>query len=218
MTAAMTFARTDLGSTIGMAQGGSPSPLLVNPAPAPYLTSEQFQKLVAGHGGVFCQFREVADPIFEAMLEGETKFTRRPNVSLRLPAQGNPLARVLVRPGWDRWKKEIRPGMTAETVIERFATTGIVSDKPLPHVEVIVEISDTGPRRTMWSYQHGEEALELMAETMADFIEDPEGVFARSSDRCCLCGRRLTDEVSRGRGIGPECIQKYHLVYSATKC
>src|SRR4051794_30203026 len=116
MTEAMPFARNH--STIGMAQGGSPSPLLVNPAPSPYLTGEQIQKLVAGHGEVFCRFREVADPIFEAMLEGETKFTRRPNVSLRLPAQGDPLARVLVRPGWDRRKKEIRPGMTAETVIE----------------------------------------------------------------------------------------------------
>lgn len=25
---------------------------------------------------------------------------------------------------------------------------------------------------------------------------------------CCLCGRSLTDEISRAKGIGPECIKK----------
>jgi hypothetical protein len=32
-------------------------------------------------------------------------------------------------------------------------------------------------------------------------------VFARSHDSCCVCGRHLTDEQSRSRGIGPECIK-----------
>jgi hypothetical protein len=102
--------------------------------------------------------------------------------------------------------------------VERTATAGIICKKPLPHVEVAVEIDDEGPRWKRWGCENGHTALELIAGTMTDFIEDPEGVFARSADRCCLCGRSLTDEVSRGRGIGPECIQRYHLVYSATKC
>lgn len=43
--------------------------------------------------------------------------------------------------------------------------------------------------------------------TMEDYLRDPRAVLARSHDNCCCCGRRLTDELSRSRGIGPECIK-----------
>jgi hypothetical protein len=193
-------------------------PEMIDPASRLHLSHEQIQHLVASHSRVFSDFREIAEPIFDAMLEGESVFSRRPNVSLRLPVSGGLAARVLVRPGWDRRRKEIRSGMTAEMVIERVATAGIRCNIPLPHVEVAVEMSDKGPRWTLWTHDDGESALHLMVGTMAEFVEDPERVFARSSDRCCLCGRRLTDEVSRGRGIGPECIQKYHLAYTPSFC
>jgi hypothetical protein len=43
---------------------------------------------------------------------------------------------------------------------------------------------------------------------MRDFLDDHRTVFARSHDNCSCCGKALTDELSRSRGIGPECIKK----------
>ena len=42
---------------------------------------------------------------------------------------------------------------------------------------------------------------------MADFILDARTVFARSHGHCCCCGKGLRDELSRARGIGPECVR-----------
>ena len=211
----MTYAASHGEDSIDPARA---EPGTIHPATRPYLSHEQIQHLVAARGDTFSLFKGVVRPLFEAMLEEETEFSRGPNVSLRLPAQGTPAAWVLVRPCWDRRRKEVRSGMTAETVFERLATSGIGCGKPLPHVEVAVELGERNPRWTLWSHQHGEMALETMTGTMAEFVEDPAVVLARSSNRCCLCGRRLTDEVSRGRGVGPECIQKYHSAFSRTKC
>jgi hypothetical protein len=42
--------------------------------------------------------------------------------------------------------------------------------------------------------------------TAREMLLDDQGeVLARSRDRCCICGRKLTDELSCSRGIGPEC-------------
>jgi hypothetical protein len=38
---------------------------------------------------------------------------------------------------------------------------------------------------------------------------DPADVFGRQADKCCCCGRALTDVVSRTRGIGPECVRMF---------
>jgi hypothetical protein len=48
--------------------------------------------------------------------------------------------------------------------------------------------------------------------TVREFLDNPGAVFARSHDACCICGRTLTDELSRSRGIGPECILKLDVI------
>jgi hypothetical protein len=184
---------------------------------APRLTHDQISRLVGEHNEVFFLFREAVVPVFEAILSGKGRLTRRPSVSLRLPALGGPSARVLVTPGWDRRRKLVLPFIHAEFVVERIASAGIACKQPLPHAELAIDISEDGPRWRRWSTAFGASALDRMARTMSDYIESPEVVFARSADRCCLCGRGLTDEVSRGRGIGPECIEKYRSVHSTNK-
>ena len=52
------------------------------------------------------------------------------------------------------------------------------------------------------------EALNKFAETTKDFIFQPWLVFGRGKDRCCICSKPLTDEISRGRGVGPECLRQ----------
>lgn len=41
------------------------------------------------------------------------------------------------------------------------------------------------------------------------FLADPDAVFALSGANCVFCGRALTDEASRLRGIGPDCFEEY---------
>jgi hypothetical protein len=50
--------------------------------------------------------------------------------------------------------------------------------------------------------------LRRVVATVDSFVQDHRAVLARSHDHCCICGRVLTDELSRSRGIGPECIHK----------
>jgi hypothetical protein len=50
--------------------------------------------------------------------------------------------------------------------------------------------------------------LRRVLATVCSFNGDRRAVLARSHDHCCICGRGLTDELSRSRGIGPECIHK----------
>src|SRR6202453_2190578 len=56
-----------------------------------------------------------------------------------------------------------------------------------------------------WSYLRGQQAIEDFVALVAEFPRNPESVFARSPTHCCLCAKRLTDGISRSRGIGPEC-------------
>lgn len=41
------------------------------------------------------------------------------------------------------------------------------------------------------------------------FLDDPDAAFALSGANCVFCGRPLTDEASRLRGIGPDCFEEY---------
>jgi Family of unknown function (DUF6011) len=148
-------------------------------------------------------------PIFEALFVGTT---RRP--CLRVPSP--PDGWVLLRPG----KKQ--PVVVCEMVIERLLAFPHSCEKELPHVEMSVKISASGPRWNRWGCGEGlarsDAALERMVDVMRDFLIDPDAVFARSAGRCCLCQRLLKDEVSRGRGIGPECVQKYAGVCRSALC
>lgn len=172
-------------------------------------SNDQHQQLVESHHGVFMSFRDAVGPIFQALYSGTA---RRP--SLRLPSP--PDGWVMLRPGKNR------PVIVCEMVVERFLTYPYSCEKALPHVEISVEIGASGPRWKRWgcgeALGRSDAALERMVGVMQDFITDPDAVFSRSAGRCCLCQRALTDEVSRGRGIGPECVQKYAGISRTASC
>lgn len=50
-------------------------------------------------------------------------------------------------------------------------------------------------------------AVHEFVNTVKGFILFPWQIFERSKDHCCCCRKPLTDETSRSRGIGPECLQ-----------
>jgi hypothetical protein len=51
--------------------------------------------------------------------------------------------------------------------------------------------------------------LRTILDTAHDLLMDPADVFSRQADKCCCCGKALTEVVSRTRGIGPECIRMF---------
>ena len=58
-----------------------------------------------------------------------------------------------------------------------------------------------------WTYRYAPIAVHEFVNTANDFILFPWQIFSRSKDRCCCCGKRVTDDISRSRGIGPECLR-----------
>jgi len=69
--------------------------------------------------------------------------------------------------------------------------------------------------RTFVKVQTGDDLYPVrglaLAAVLAEITKDPEGAsrrYGREIGRCGVCGRTLTDEVSRSEGIGPRCKEK----------
>jgi hypothetical protein len=174
---------------------------------------EQANALLAGRGETVEAFRADAARLFFRMAEGRPPTPRRPNVSLRLIASGEPAAKLAVLPLWRRGRRF--PPTAGSLDCERMAV------EMLTERAVRVEEGDA----KNWSRPVGFELLpgesrvvRFCRETafddlgravgvLEDFLHDRRAVFARCHDHCCICGRRLTDEQSRARGVGPECVR-----------
>jgi hypothetical protein len=52
-------------------------------------------------------------------------------------------------------------------------------------------------------------AVDLVRSTLERFVGNPRKAFAISADGCGVCGRPLTDPLSREMGIGPECREQF---------
>lgn len=167
-------------------------------------------KALAGHQGLLSRFAAEMAQLFRSMEGEQVTHGRRPNISLRLIATGEPAAKLIVLPDWN----PIRKVMDLDWFICELLTENIVANSEGP---------DTGREwRQALSFGFGQdpprvgsirlegwgEDIGRAVETIRDFIEDRRSVLARARDHCAICGRPLTDELSRGRGIGPECIQK----------
>lgn len=64
-----------------------------------------------------------------------------------------------------------------------------------------------------WYHRFAPIAVHEFISTVSDFILFPWQIFSRSKDRCCCCGKWLTDDISRSRGIGPECLRSAALCF-----
>jgi hypothetical protein len=198
------------------------------------MTAEEFRKL-PGHerinfwsamrrageehfgefANVYTMFRLQMEPFFQALSKGVCEFARRPPISLRLMLLGEPLAKLSVLPLWhQRRKSNIIDCSTTigELLVEEKKT---VSGRSVVRWRRVLDFTlpkDGRPRCGRLGL-NGLHNLERIAGTIVAFVDDARGVLARNHDHCCICGRHLTDEVSRSRGIGPECIEKLDLLW-----
>lgn len=142
----------------------------------------------------------VASYFFKQEAEGKT-FTRRPPLSLTIPAAGDPIGWLIVYPGWDKKAKYLHHHhINIELMVER------VAGKPTSEMEIRIPCCMFIEPHS-WSILWGEEGISRVTEAASAFLHDPLATFTKAVGHCCICRHKLKDEVSKARGIGPECLR-----------
>ena len=151
---------------------------------------------------IFAAFEPLATALFDRMWDRTKKpCKRRPSISLRLLTGGDPPGKLVVLPACHVYHGERSidtQRMFYEFWTEQWTNGAVKWQRRL------------GFRRagvSSWYRSTGEADLRRCLDTMAAFVEDGRAVLARSNANCCICGKCLTDELSRSRGIGPECLR-----------
>jgi hypothetical protein len=133
-------------------------------------------------------------------------FTRKPNISLRLIADGTPAAKLLVLPAWQPHAKKLNcAALACELLTEEDVVSDGVSGKKWRR-RFAANLKPNDFWVNLVSLSAEQDALRVVG-TIGSFLNDWRAVLARCATHCCICGRALSDELSRGRGIGPECIK-----------
>ena len=147
------------------------------------------------------------------MRDGRTEFERRPNISLRLIADGDTPSKVIVLPGFHKGHNSSTL-LVQNHAIELLEQNTVKAKKDGVLVEgkqfqrrLTVKNHEDGPPDVGRIYPSALRDAHKVVGTIRDFLADRRAVLARNCDQCCICGRKLTDELSRSRGIGPECVQ-----------
>lgn len=171
-----------------------------------------WQDVLDSRAAVLSPLREYLSGYFGAADEPpEGGYKRRPNLGLRLGLEGGKT--LAIRPGW-------RPAS------RRRITGGWEVTRPgeLDPSRVELELLGPGrllathltpgrlyPGRVLLNMAKNREHLRLVADAAHAFLLDPMATFAAGgqADHCCSCGKPLSDEVSRTRGIGPECVKRF---------
>jgi hypothetical protein len=157
-------------------------------------------------------------PMAEKRLAEREKRHRRPNVSLRLLAEGNPPLKLITMP---QWRKEygVITGTTGGWLLEmmeRYESTiqhydanrnKTGEEKALRWRKSKLSFRESGTLGYSAVYGDFDRLMPRVTRLMRDFLSDKRKVLARSCDHCSICGKGLTDGLSRARGIGPECVK-----------
>jgi Family of unknown function (DUF6011) len=149
-----------------------------------------------------CRFREMLTAYFEQEQPVEV-LTRRPQIGFRLP-HGEYI--FSARPYWSARHKVIDPEIVLVEAL-RVALDDRGRHSATRKKVVCLTLGPMQSKWTSWNHVHGQDALDNCVEMVRYFVLRPQDVFRRASDHCCCCGRQLRDQLSRTRGIGPECLQ-----------
>ncbi|MEK6259016.1 MAG: DUF6011 domain-containing protein [Planctomycetota bacterium] len=151
--------------------------------------------------------RDICMAFFGSASEGKT-YARRPSLALRLPH--------------DDFVMVVKPTTRHEGGIVTVDQRGIVieclrrfDDRKSAKWLTVLVTSDV--RKLCWMRNEtlSIEAATALVEMAGFFAIDPFFVMEKNKDNCCCCGKGLTDEVSRARGIGPECLGRLNMFFSS---
>jgi hypothetical protein len=172
------------------------------------------------------KFYEMAVNYFQCKCLNKTNLERRPPVALCLR---DPDHVFTLKPGFRQPVKRLVNGIVtfAEYGQMEFDAlyidcVSVVEMPPLDGRPVLrhqrackLRLDESGrlSQSGTWYYRYGPIAVHEFVNTVNDFILFPWQIFSRSKDRCCCCGKPLTDEISRSRGVGPECLRSAALCF-----
>jgi hypothetical protein len=155
------------------------------------------------------EFRQRMNTLFTRMLQRiEPPYRRRPAVSLRLICQVVPASKLIIHPGWSRRRgggAVNTERIDCELLQERITD---FREQPVRKFDRLLTLRVAQDEKAV-NLIRSNAVNDVMTTlgTMEEFLLNPKSVLARSHDNCCCCGRSLRDELSRSRGIGPECIR-----------
>ena len=135
---------------------------------------------------------------------GKEPLFARPLIGLKLDVDGGKQT-LAVRPGWRKAKRHPTdysldvPGDFQPQEI----TLELVQDLKLTLAPGGVKV--TGKVRA--DEDDNARNLKTICVTADSLLRNPLAAFGQQADRCVCCHRKLTDLISRTRGIGPECVK-----------
>jgi hypothetical protein len=151
---------------------------------------------------IFETFEPLTTALFDRMWERTTKpCKRRPNISLRLLTRGEPPGKLVVLPACLVYHGE--RSIDTQRLFYEFWTERRTNGVVKWQRRLCFRLGGV----SRWYHSTAEADLRRCLNTMTAFVEDGRSVLARSNANCCVCGKGLTDELSRSRGIGPECLR-----------
>jgi len=172
------------------------------------------------------RFYDMAVNYFRCKCLDKTNLERRPPVALCLR---DPDHVFTVKPGFKHPRKRLVDGsvtiveygqMEFETVyIDCVSITEMPSQSGRPvlkHTKACkLRLDESGQlsQHGTWYYRYAPIAVHEFVNVVSDFILFPWQIFGRSKDNCCCCRKPLTDDTSRSRGIGPECLRSAALCF-----
>jgi hypothetical protein len=166
---------------------------------------------------LFFSFTKAVGKLFTSMWDNTEKpVKRRPNISLRLIDESEPRAKLSILPFWR--STPTSQSFDVERLRYELLTESVVMPIPDGPVKKYAKRINLTTRTNGFLVQTGTirasaaEDVARVVKLVRDFTEDAKAVIARSSKNCVICGRGLVDEVSRARGIGPECYKVCDLV------
>lgn len=149
----------------------------------------------------------------------EGGYGRRPLIGLRLAVDDR--KSLTCKPGWTpaKWRYADDAHVLAQA--GRLHIDRILIELVSPGIKLKMSITEDGVRLGGFSCRGDRHLLlddiKCVGRTFHRLIADPMATFAAQSDRCCCCGKALTDITSRLRGIGPECVKYFAHVENAAK-
>jgi hypothetical protein len=173
---------------------------------------ERFEAEVTAHQHIFeplenwltGHFSQQHEERYNGPEERYCRYRRRPNIGLRLLTPDRTQV-LVVRPRW-------RPPRVLRHKVEQFGMLNLIAldlelmrDTKLEQHIILRYLEPAKPEVTATDPDQRRADLATIVGICHDFLMDPEGVLARSPDNCCNCGRRLTSNVSRTRGVCSKC-------------
>ncbi len=174
-------------------------------------------KTVANEFRLFDELSEAHRPLLELfhnrvsrllhLMAGDELYERRPPVGLRLQGESEILTLKPNFQGRPNKPRAIESGwIVLEMTTKVDANYSDGSTRPTAAQQLFCgSLTASFVRACRMRTSHYERLSKSLLAIAEDFTRDPMEVLRRSSDRCCICSRKLNDGASRARGIGPEC-------------